>query len=62
MDSKGPRDCERSMKIPRDSIHPSLVACVKECACGRGPKEDDHFCSECYLDMEAREGSEQGHP
>lgn len=50
------------MNDKRDSIHPTLVAQVKECACGRGPKEDDHYCSECYLDMEAQESREQGHP
>jgi len=33
-----------------------------QCGCGRGPKEDDHFCSECYMDMEAREAGEEGHP
>ena len=32
-----------------------------QCSCGRGTKEDDHFCSECYLDMEAAESSE-AHP
>ena len=53
------------MNNKRDSIHPihpTLVAHVKECSCGRGPKEDDHYCSECYLDMEAHESREQGHP
>ena len=30
------------------------------CSCGRGNKEDDHFCSQCYLDMEAEEWQEVG--
>ena len=50
------------MKNKRDSTHPSLVSQVKQCGCGRGPKEDDHFCTECYLDMEAAESGEIGHP
>jgi hypothetical protein len=53
------------MNDKRDSIHPihpTLVAYVTACSCGRGPKEDDHYCSECYLDMEAHESREQGHP
>lgn len=50
------------MSSERDSIHPSLVSQVKQCGCGRGPKEDDHFCTECYLDMEAQEFGEAGHP
>ena len=32
------------------------------CSCGRQFKEDDHFCSQCYLEMEAKESSEPGHP
>lgn len=32
------------------------------CSCGRDKKEDDHFCSQCYLDMEAEEWREAGHP
>jgi len=32
------------------------------CFCGRDKKEDDHFCSECYMDMEAQEAGEPGHP
>lgn len=50
------------MNKDRDSLNPSLVECVRECGCGRGPKEDDHFCSQCYLDMEAKEAGEQGYP
>jgi hypothetical protein len=50
------------MNIDRDSINPSLVSQVRECSCGRGPKEDELFCSECYLDMEAQEATELGHP
>jgi len=50
------------MKSNRDSIDPSLVSQVSQCGCGRGPKEDDHFCTECYLDMESVEFGEVGHP
>ena len=32
------------------------------CGCGRQFKDDDHYCSQCYSEMEAKEASEPGHP